>query len=71
MPDGVPYFDHVLEGADDMSAHIKSSLIGQSLTLQVKHGYLLLGTWQAIYLGEHRDYGGARQIAALLEGRRG
>lgn len=68
VPDGAPYFNHVLEGPDDMSAHIMSSLMGQNLTLQVMRGRLLLGTWQAVYLGEHRSGSGGRDIAALLEG---
>lgn len=71
VPDGAPYFNHVLEGDDDMTAHILSSILGQSLTLQVRRGRLVLGTWQAIYLGEHRSYGGSRNIAALLQGVRG
>lgn len=70
VPDGAPYFNHILEGTDDMSAHIMSSILGQTLTLQVMNGSLVLGTWQAIYLGEHRNYGGSRQICALLEGER-
>lgn len=68
VPDGAPYVRHTLEGPDDMTAHILSSLLGQTLTLQVCSGQLVLGTWQAIYLGEHRVYGGSRQISALLEG---
>ncbi len=70
VPDGAPYFNHVLEGDDDMTAHILSSLLGVNLSLQVRSGRLILGTWQAIYLGEHRNYGGERQIAALLMGQR-
>ncbi len=71
VPDGAPYFNHVLEGDDDMSAHILSSLLGQTLTLQVQHGNLLLGTWQAIYLGEHRQGASGRTLMLLLEGVRG
>ncbi len=68
VPDGAAYFNHVLEGDDDMTAHILSSLLGQTLTLQAARGYLILGTWQAIYLGEHRSCGGSRRIAATLTG---
>lgn len=70
VPDGAPYFNHILEGDDDMSAHILSSLLGQTLTLQVAHGHLVLGTWQAIYLGEHRAHASGRSIMLLLEGKR-
>ena len=59
---------HTLEGADDMPAHIKASLMGPSLTLPVGGGRLALGTWQGIYLCEHRDRGGARSLLATLWG---
>ena len=59
---------HTYEGADDMPAHIKSSLLGVSLTLPVREGRLVLGTWQGIYLGEHRNEGGSRRIVATLQG---
>jgi secondary thiamine-phosphate synthase enzyme len=62
VPDGADYFAHTLEGPDDMSAHIKSSLTGASLTLPVARGSLALGTWQGIYLCEFRDNGGARRV---------
>ncbi|MCR5084632.1 MAG: secondary thiamine-phosphate synthase enzyme YjbQ [Succinivibrionaceae bacterium] len=68
VPDGAPYFEHTLEGDDDMTAHLKSSLLGTQLSLQVERGRLVLGTWQGIYLGEHRHRGGARQVSALLWG---
>ena len=61
-----PYYDHVLEGADDMPAHAKSSLFGVSLTIPITNGRLNLGTWQGIYLCEFRDYGGARSIVATI-----
>ena len=61
-----PYYDHVLEGADDMPAHAKSSLFGVSLTIPITDGRLNLGTWQGIYLCEFRDYGGARRIVATI-----
>jgi secondary thiamine-phosphate synthase enzyme len=63
-----PYWTHTLEGADDMPAHIKSSLLGPSLTIPVAGGRLALGTWQGIYLCEHRDHGGPRSLVATLWG---
>lgn len=63
-----PYYDHVLEGADDMPAHAKSSLFGVSLTIPITDGHLNLGTWQGIYLCEFRDYGGPRRIVATIYG---
>ncbi|WP_119394545.1 secondary thiamine-phosphate synthase enzyme YjbQ [Salinibius halmophilus] len=57
---------HTLEGADDMPAHIKSALLGSQLTLQVNNGNLVMGTWQGVCLGEHRNHGGTRTIAATL-----
>jgi secondary thiamine-phosphate synthase enzyme len=71
VPDGAPYFEHTLEGADDMPAHIKASLLGPSLTLPIAGGRPALGTWQGIYLCEHRDRGGARRVVATLWGERG
>jgi len=62
VPDGADYFAHTLEGPDDMSAHIKSSLTAASLTIPVSRGSLALGTWQGIYLAEHRDNGGPRRV---------
>jgi secondary thiamine-phosphate synthase enzyme len=62
VPDGADYFAHTLEGPDDMSAHIKSSLTGASLTIPVSRGSLALGTWQGIYLCEFRDSGGPRRV---------
>jgi secondary thiamine-phosphate synthase enzyme len=62
VPDGADYFAHTLEGPDDMSAHIKSSVTGASLTIPVSRGSLALGTWQGIYLCEFRDNGGARRV---------
>lgn len=59
---------HTLEGPDDMPAHVKSSLLGASLLLPVRHGDLALGTWQGIYLCEHRNRGGARRLIATLTG---
>lgn len=68
VPERQSYYRHVLEGSDDMPAHVKCLTIGSSLTLPVGNGALLLGTWQGIYLGEHRDDGGARTIIATLHG---
>jgi secondary thiamine-phosphate synthase enzyme len=68
VPDGADYFDHTSEGPDDMPAHIKSSLLGPSLTLPVAGGRLALGTWQGIYLCEHRDRGGPRRLTLTLWG---
>jgi len=73
VPDGAPYWTHTLEGEDDMPAHVKSSLLGSSLTLPIADGQLALGTWQGVYLCEHRDSGGSRSltITAFGEGRGG
>ena len=61
-----PYYNHVLEGADDMPAHAKSSLFGVSLSIPITDGRFNLGTWQGIYLCEFRDYGGPRRIVATI-----
>lgn len=63
-----PYYNHVLEGADDMPAHAKCLLTGTSLTVPITDGRLNLGTWQGIYLCEFRDYGGRRRIVATVMG---
>jgi secondary thiamine-phosphate synthase enzyme len=68
VPERSALWTHTLEGPDDMPAHVKASLLGASLTLPVRRGRLALGTWQGIYLGEHRDHGGARSIATTLWG---
>ena len=68
VPEGAPYWTHTLEGDDDMPAHVKASLLGPSLTLPVSDGRLGLGTWQGIYLCEHRDHGGPRSLIATLWG---
>jgi len=67
VPEAAPY-QHDYEGRDDMPAHIKSSTLGVSLLLPVQRGRLMLGTWQGIWLGEHRIHGGARRIVATLQG---
>ena len=63
-----PYYEHTMEGADDMPAHAKCSLIGASLTIPITNGRLNLGTWQGIYLCEFRDYGGEREIVMTVYG---
>jgi secondary thiamine-phosphate synthase enzyme len=68
VPEGAPYWTHTLEGADDMPAHIKAALLGPSLTLPIGDGRLALGTWQGIYLCEHRDRGGSRNLIATCWG---
>lgn len=68
VPEGAPYWTHTLEGADDMPAHVKAALLGPSLTLPVGAGRLVLGTWQGIYLCEHRDHAGPRSLVATLWG---
>ena len=68
VPEGAAYWTHTLEGADDMPAHIKAALFGPSLTLPIARGRLALGTWQGIYLCEHRDRGGARSVIATVWG---
>ncbi len=67
-PGDAPYYRHTYEGPDDMPAHIKSSLLGVSLLLPVRDGQLALGTWQGIWLGEHRVDGGARKVLVTLQG---
>ena len=68
VKDGDPLFRHDAEGPDDMPAHIKASLLGPSFSLPVADGDLALGTWQGVYLCEHRDRGGARSLVATLQG---
>jgi secondary thiamine-phosphate synthase enzyme len=68
VPEDAPYWTHTIEGPDDMPAHIKASLLGPSLSLPVAEGRLALGTWQGIYLCEHRDRGGPRSLLATLTG---
>jgi secondary thiamine-phosphate synthase enzyme len=68
VPEDARYWTHTVEGPDDMPAHIKASLLGPSLSLPVSGGRLALGTWQGIYLCEHRNDGGPRRIVATLSG---
>lgn len=69
VPERAPYYEHDYEGDDDMPAHIKSSVLGASVMVPITDGRLNLGTWQGIYLGEHRDRGGARRLVATINGR--
>ena len=66
VPEDEPYYRHTLEGSDDMPAHAKSSLLGVSLTIPVRGGRLALGTWQGVYLCEHRNSGGRRSIVVTV-----
>jgi secondary thiamine-phosphate synthase enzyme len=68
VPEDAQYWTHTLEGADDMPAHIKASLLGPSVTVPVSGGRFALGTWQGIYLCEHRDSGGARSVIVTAWG---
>ena len=68
VPEDARYWTHTVEGPDDMPAHIKASVLGPSLSLPVADGRLALGTWQGIYLCEHRDHGGPRSLVATLSG---
>ena len=68
VPENAPYYRHTLEGPDDMPAHIKASLLGSSITVPLSRGHMNLGTWQGIYLCEHRDYGGRRSLVLTLMG---
>jgi secondary thiamine-phosphate synthase enzyme len=68
VPENEPYYVHDDEGPDDLPAHIKASLLGASVTIPVTDGKLNLGTWQGIYLCEHRDHGGSRNLVLTLQG---
>ena len=68
IPENDPAYTHIFEGADDMPAHLKSSLIGQTLMLPVANGHLNLGTWQGIYLCEFRNHGGPRRLVVTIFG---
>ncbi|QDA62507.1 YjbQ family protein [Hymenobacter jejuensis] len=67
-PENAPYFRHTQEGPDDMPAHLKAALLGTSVTIPVSNGQLALGTWQGIYLGEHRNHASRRWVMATLMG---
>ena len=68
IPERAPYYTHTYEGPDDMPAHIKSSVLGSSVTIPITKGNLNLGIWQGIYLCEHRDYGGSRSLVLTAFG---
>ncbi|PWC16927.1 secondary thiamine-phosphate synthase enzyme YjbQ [Brenneria corticis] len=68
VPEEEPYYQHVDEGSDDMPAHLKGSLLGNNLTLPISDGRLNVGTWQGIYLCEHRNHGGSRRLVVTLQG---
>lgn len=68
VPENAPHFTHTMEGPDDMPAHIKASMMGSSVQIPVKNGVLQMGTWQGIYLCEHRDRGGARKLVLTAFG---
>jgi secondary thiamine-phosphate synthase enzyme len=70
VPERAPYYEHTLEGPDDMPAHIKNVLIGSTLSLPIGQGRLRLGTWQGIYLCEHRVSGGSRRLVATIFGKK-
>ncbi len=68
VKEDTPYFKHDFEGSDDMPAHIKSSLLGHSVSFPISDGRPLLGTWQGVYLCEHRNHGGRRRIVVTIQG---
>lgn len=68
VPENAPYYEHTLEGSDDMPAHIKASLMGSSVSIPITDGQLNMGTWQGIYLCEHRNRGGARKLVLTAYG---
>ena len=68
VPDGADYFSHTLEGAEDMPAHVKASLVGNSVVIPVTDGRLALGTWQGVYLCEFRNDGGPRRLVVTAQG---
>jgi secondary thiamine-phosphate synthase enzyme len=68
VPENKKYFEHISEGADDMPAHLKTSLLGNSISIPVTNGNLNLGIWQGIYLCEHRNHGGSRKIVLTMNG---
>jgi secondary thiamine-phosphate synthase enzyme len=68
VPESANYFEHVYEGTDDMTSHIKSSILGASVSVPITNGDFNLGTWQGIYLCEHRNRGGSRRVVVTLMG---
>lgn len=69
VPENQPYYKHTFEGPDDMPAHLKASLLGSSVSIPITKGKLALGTWQGIYLCEHRNHGGNRILVATIQGK--
>jgi secondary thiamine-phosphate synthase enzyme len=67
-PENAPYYQHTTEGPDDMPAHAKAAVLGTAVTIPIRAGKLALGTWQGIYLGEHRNSGGSRTVIITLTG---
>ncbi len=70
VPENAPYYVHTIEGPDDMPAHIKASLLGSSVTVPVTNGRFNVGTWQGVYLCEHRNNGGSRKLIVTIYGER-
>ncbi|MBT4149727.1 MAG: YjbQ family protein [Candidatus Marinimicrobia bacterium] len=68
IPENEPHYKHTIEGSDDMPAHLKSSILGSSLSIPISNGKLNLGTWQGIYLCEHRNHGGRRKLVLSIHG---
>lgn len=68
VPERQRYYQHDYEGDDDMPAHIKASILGASISIPISSGQLALGTWQGVYLGEHRDVGGSRKVVVTING---
>ena len=69
VPENAPYYQHTFEGPDDMPAHLKSSILGSSVSIPITNGKLNLGTWQGIYLCEHRNRGGSRKLVVTIQGK--
>ncbi len=69
VPENQPYYQHTFEGPDDMPAHLKASILGSSVSVPITDGKLVLGTWQGIYLCEHRNHSGNRNLVATVEGK--
>jgi len=68
IPENEPYYQHLDEGSDDLPAHLKSSILGNNLNIPISNGQLKLGTWQGIYLCEHRNSGGNRRLVVTIQG---
>ena len=68
VPENAPYYKHTIEGPDDMPAHLKSAILGSSVSIPITNGKLNLGTWQGIYLCEHRNRGGQRKLLVTIQG---